>query len=246
MSTNDLRKVHWLTPDDPPENFPDPSQALHEPNGLLAIGGDLSTSRLLYAYERGIFPWYQDDQPVLWWSPDPRAVLFPPEYHASRSLRRTARRHDYSVSIDQSFVDVIRSCAQTRADTGTWITPDMDAAFIELHRLGHAHSIEIWRDKTLVGGVYGINIGRVFFGESMFSREADTSKLALLKLTRLCEEFGIGLIDCQVASRHLASLGSREISRAEFNKLLGRLTAFPSPASWQRPLASLDPDLFED
>lgn len=237
MAADDVQKVQWLTSADPPENFPDPCRALQEPNGLLAIGGDLSPERLLYAYAHGIFPWYQDDQPILWWSPNPRAVLFPTEFHVSRSLRRTVKREAFLVSVDQNFSGVIRSCAETRADTGTWITPDMHAAFRELHRLGYAHSVEIWRDNNLVGGVYGINIGGVFFAESMFSRETDASKVALLRLTRLCREFRIGLIDCQVASLHLASLGSREISRAEFQQLLARLTTFLSPDDWQRPIA---------
>lgn len=234
MGNDGLRKVHWLSADDPPDSFPPPEQALSDPNGLLAIGGDLSSERLLFAYKRGIFPWYTEDEPLLWWSPNPRAVLFPNEFHVSRSLRRTLKRENFSVSVDNDFPAVIRDCARLRTGIGTWITAPMDTAFNKLHSSGHAHSIEVWQENELVGGMYGVNIGGVYFGESMFSRATDASKVALLFLTRLCREFRIGLIDCQVASPHLATLGSREISRDEFQRLLARFTAFPAPDDWHR------------
>jgi leucyl/phenylalanyl-tRNA--protein transferase len=229
--------LHWIKTTDPPDHFPDPDQALTEPDGLLAVGGDLSVERLLIAYRQGIFPWYQDGQPILWWSPDPRAVLFPPELHVSRSLRRTLRKNRFTVSINQDFAGVIAGCATKRSDTGTWITSDMEHAYQQLHDAGHAHAIEVWRDEKLVGGLYGVNIGRVFFGESMFSRQTDASKVALVQLIHICRERGIDLIDCQITSAHLASLGSRQISRTEFLKLLHRYTQFPSPPGWARPNA---------
>jgi leucyl/phenylalanyl-tRNA--protein transferase len=228
-------RLHWLSADDPPDEFPDLGLALDDPNGLLAVGGDLSVPRLLSAYRAGIFPWYQDDQPILWWSPDPRAVLFPNELHVSRSLRRTIRKNRYTVSIDHDFSGVISACAASRSEDGTWITADMAAAYKRLHEEGHAHAAETWLDGELVGGLYGVNIGRVFFGESMFSRRADASKVALVQLVCACRELGIRLIDCQIASSHLASLGSRQISRKAFGDLLHRYTAFSSPSKWARP-----------
>jgi len=227
--------LHWINATDPPDHFPDPDKALTDPDGLLAVGGDLTIDRLLAAYRLGIFPWYQDDQPILWWSPDPRAVLFPPELHVSRSLRRALRQGRFCVSIDQDFAGVINGCALDRADTGTWITSDMERAYLELHEAGHAHAIEVWCDGKLAGGLYGVNIGRVFFGESMFSRQTNASKIAFVKLIYICRELGIDLVDCQIASAHLASLGSRQISRAEFRKLLRRYTQFPPPSGWARP-----------
>ena len=224
--------IRWIEPGAPPDEFPDPCEALTEPNGLLAIGGDLTVERLLAAYRRGIFPWFSDHQPILWWTPDPRAVLFPAELRISRSLTKTLRRNIFSVSVDQAFADVISQCAERGPDAGTWITPDMAAAYIDLHEQGHAHSIETWRDGELVGGLYGVNIGRVFFAESMFYRTTDASKTALARLTALCRAAGIELIDCQVASGHLSRLGSREIPRREFDRLLTRLTVFPAPADW--------------
>jgi leucyl/phenylalanyl-tRNA--protein transferase len=226
--------LHWIKATDPPDHFPDPDQALTDPDGLLAVGGDLTVERLLVAYRQGIFPWYQDDQPILWWSPNPRAVLFPSELHVSRSLRRTLRRNRYTASINQDFAGVIAGCATERSDTGTWITADMVQAYQQLHDAGHAHALEVWCDKQLVGGLYGVNIGRIFFGESMFSRQTDASKVALVLLIRVCGELGIDLVDCQLASSHLASLGSRQISRTEFHKLLRRYTQFPSPSGWTR------------
>jgi len=230
-------ELHWLDPADPPDSFPDVDRALEDPEGLLAVGGDLSVERLLTAYRSGIFPWYQDDQPILWWCPDPRAVLFPAELRVSRSLRRSLRRNLYTVSVDQEFGGVIAGCAADRDQPGTWITEDMLRAYRELHRCGHAHSIEAWHDGKLAGGLYGVNVGGVFFGESMFTRRTDASKVALVQLVCLCRELGIGLIDCQLASAHLASLGARQIPRAEFQVLLRRLTAFPAPRTWARPPA---------
>ncbi len=233
--------IRWIDPSAPADEFPDPRHALTEPNGLLAIGGDLSVERLLAAYRRGIFPWFSDGQPILWWTPNPRAVLFPADFRVSRSLRKTLRKNLFSVSVDQAFAAVVTGCAERASgtgkrekdnDSGTWITSSMAAAYEKLHRAGHAHSIETWCDGELVGGLYGINIGHVFFGESMFSRATDGSKAALVKLISLCRENDIELIDCQVASGHLARLGSREISREDFNRLLASLTAFPSTGNW--------------
>jgi len=242
-------EIRWLDPDAPPDEFPQTSRALTEPNGLLAIGGDLSVARLLAAYRRGIFPWFGEDQPVLWWTPDPRAVLFPSEIRISRSLRKTLRKNIFSVSVDLAFSEVVAGCAKRPRPSGqpgdgtpgTWITPDMASAYEKMHAAGHAHSIETWHEGQLAGGLYGINIGRVFFGESMFSRRTDASKVALVKLVTLCHVMQIGLIDCQVASGHLASLGSREIPRNEFNRLLARLTAFRTPGDWPaEPVNTLD------
>ena len=228
-------KLHWLKPTDPPDSFPDPNVALRNPDGLLAIGGDLSVPRLLAAYRAGIFPWYQDDQPIMWWSPDPRAILFPAELHVSRRLRRTLRQNRFSVSMDLDFPGVIAGCADCRAETGTWITPEMASAYTALHAHGHAHSVEIWTDEELVGGLYGVNIGGVFFGESMFSGATDTSKIALVHLVAVCRKYGIQLIDCQVASTHLTGLGSRQIARSTFRDLLQRYTPFPTPSDWGHP-----------
>lgn len=228
-------ELQWLEPGDPPDSFPDVGEALAEPDGLLAVGGDLSVDRLLAAYRHGIFPWYQADQPILWWCPDPRAVLFPGDLRISRSLRRTLRRGDYSVSVDQDFASVIAGCAADREQPGTWITDEMQSAYLELHRRGHAHSVETWHDDQLVGGLYGVNVGGVFFGESMFTRRSDASKVALVRLVELCRELGVELIDCQLASAHLASLGARQIRRSEFRNLLRRLTVFSTPSPWPQP-----------
>lgn len=209
----------WIRPEDPPEAFPDVTQALSDPDGLLAVGGDLSPQRLLFAYRHGIFPWYHADQPILWWSPDPRAVLFPPQIHVSRSLSRLIARGGYTTSLDSAFAAVMAACAAPRPqqpEGGTWISSAMQAAYARLHRLGHAHSVEIWMDGELAGGLYGIALGRVFFGESMFSRRTDASKLALVHLARQLEAWGYALIDCQVNSAHLRTLGSRLIPRREF------------------------------
>ncbi len=228
-------KICWLEPADPPDSFPDPDCALQDPDGLLAVGGDLSADRLLAAYQRGIFPWYQDDQPILWWSPSSRAVLFPQDLRISRSLKKTLRKDRFRISIDANFGDVITACAEIRSDTGTWITPEMIAAYRDLHDRGHAHSVETWLDDELIGGLYGVNIGRVFFGESMFSQATDASKVALVGLVTHCQALGIQLIDCQHATAHLTSLGSRVISRQSFLKLVARHRVFSAPSGWQQP-----------
>jgi leucyl/phenylalanyl-tRNA--protein transferase len=213
--------ITWLAPDDPPDCFPAPERALLDPPGLLAAGGDLSGERLLAAYRRGIFPWYSPGQPVLWWSPDPREVLFPEEFHCSRSLARSMRRRGYEYACDRDFAAVIDACAAPRARSpGTWITPQMRHAYCLLHARGVAHSIEVRREGRLVGGLYGLRMGRVYCGESMFSREADASKVALAALVRQCLADGTVLIDCQVPSAHLRSLGSRPLPRERFLEYL--------------------------
>lgn len=214
-----ILQAPWMSEATPPDGFPDAEDALRYPNGLLAAGGDLSPDRLLCAYRRGIFPWFSDGQPVLWWTPDPRAVLFPENLRVSRSLRKTLRRDHFTLSADLAFPEVIRHCAMPRTDSNsTWITGDMLRAYRRLHVLGHARSIETWQDGELVGGLYGVALGRVFFGESMFSRCRDASKVALVGLTRL----GYRLIDCQLPSAHLATLGAVNIPRSAFNSYLGR------------------------
>ena len=231
MRTPPLR---WIDPEDPPEAFPDVSRALSDPDGLLAVGGDLSAARLLYAYRHGIFPWYHGEQPILWWSPDPRAVLFPREVHVSRSLRRRMTAGSYRLSFDTTFVEVMSACSGPRANQpegGTWITPAMQAAYVELHRLGHAHSVEIWMDGELAGGLYGIALGGVFFGESMFSRRTDASKLALVHLARQLDARCYALIDCQVHSDHLQRMGSVCIPRADFLSLLEEHCSGPKQAA---------------
>lgn len=221
---------HLIRPGDPPDAFPPVERALSEPNGLLALGGDLSPARLLAAYRRGVFPWYSEGQPVLWWSPDPRAVFYPEAIHVSRSLGKRLRQGRFEVRVDTAFDAVVRACAAPRArQEGTWISGEMADAYGTLHRLGAAHSVEAWRGGELVGGLYGVALGEVFFGESMFSRERDASKVTLVALSRL----GFRLIDAQVPSEHLARLGAVEIPRARFLSHL---------AAWcDRPLPSLTP-----
>lgn len=213
--------ITWLSGADPPETFPPVERALQDPQGLLAAGGDLSTARLLAAYRRGIFPWYSPGQPVLWWSPDPREVLFPKEFHLSRSLGRALRTRGFEYQMDRDFEAVLSACAAPRSSSpGTWITAQMHSAYLRLHRLGFAHSYEVWREERLVGGIYGVRLGRVFYGESMFSAEPNASKAALAGLVRQCLEDGTALIDCQMPSAHLRSLGSRAVPRSEFLSLL--------------------------
>jgi leucyl/phenylalanyl-tRNA--protein transferase len=211
-----MRRLTWLQPNDPPDAFPPVSRALEDPPGLLAGGGDLSPARLMAAYRRGIFPWYSLGEPVLWWSPDPREVLFPATMHISRSLRRVMARAAFQVTENRDFDAVIDACAAARKEAGTWITPEMRAAYRELHRLGVAASIEVWAGEELVGGLYGVRTGRVFCGESMFSRRDNGSKVALAWLAAQCPARGIDLIDCQMPSAHLRSLGSQALPRAEF------------------------------
>lgn len=213
--------------------FPDPDTALTHPNGLLAVGGDLRPQRLLQAYQLGIFPWFEDDQPPLWWSPDPRMVLFPAEVHVSRSMRRFLRQHPFEVRSDTAFAAVMRGCAgERRGSSGTWITDGMLQAYQQLHALGHAHSVEVWEGDTLVGGLYGIAMGRVFFGESMFSLRPNVSKLALIDAAGRLQQAGYQLIDCQVANPHLASLGARNIPRSEFRRLLPAAADVGRQAPW--------------
>ena len=197
--------------------FPSPRLALQEPRGLLAVGGDLSPQRLLLAYRQGIFPWYSQGEPLLWWAPAPRMVLYPDAIKISRSLGKRLRRQDFALSWNRCFAQVIHACAASWAkQDGTWITPEMQEAYINLHQLGYAHSVEVWQDEQLVGGLYGIALGGVFFGESMFSRVSDASKVALVTLAQHLEQVGFGLIDCQVYSPHLASMGAQEIEREVF------------------------------
>lgn len=208
---------------DPDQPFPPLSDALTEPNGLLAVGGCLSAKRLLNAYRHGIFPWYNPGEPILWWSPDPRLVLFPDKLSISRSLRKTLKKNTFTVSFDRAFDAVVDNCAGTRKEgSGTWITMDIKRAFKQLHRLGHAHSIETWFDGTLVGGLYGVALGRVFFGESMFHKRTDASKVAFVALVELLRGWHYRLIDCQVQTSHLESLGAQLIGRHEFEFLLDR------------------------
>jgi leucyl/phenylalanyl-tRNA--protein transferase len=253
--------------------FPPVSQALRSPNGLLAAGGDLSAARLLEAYRHGIFPWFSEGEPILWWSPDPRMVLFPQEFKVTRSLRKTLRNGRYEVRTDSAFEQVMRACAAPRegasrgCDTvrdsdgcgsnrhaalpapegsaspcqgGTWIHEEMIAAYCELHRLGYAHSVETWLDGELAGGLYGMALGRMFYGESMFSFRTDASKIALAHLAAQLERWNFGLIDCQMNTPHLASLGAREIPRKEFIARLQDLINYTPVTAWQ-----FDTDLFK-
>jgi leucyl/phenylalanyl-tRNA--protein transferase len=214
--------IPWLEGDAP---FPPLALALSEPNGLLCAGGDLSPERIVEAYQNGIFPWFSDGQPVLWWSPDPRMVLFPPEFKISRSLGRTLRARRYEVRLDSAFAAVISACAKTprAGQDGTWITRKMQNAYQKLFERGVAHSVETWIDGQLAGGLYGLSIGRMFYGESMFSRVTDASKIAAAHLARFLEQRGFGMIDCQMSTPHLASLGARQIPRAKFIRQLKEL-----------------------
>jgi len=224
----------WLDPRDDRYSFPDVSLALTEPDGLLAIGGSLSPGRLQSAYRRGIFPWYNEDQPILWWSPDPRTVLFPERVHISRSLAKKLRQGRFEMSFDRAFDQVVKACQQPRRhESGTWITAEMHAAYSRMHQLGYGHSIECWHNGRLVGGLYGLAFGKAFFGESMFSRETDASKVAMVYLAHQLQAWGFGLIDCQVASPHLFRMGAEEIPRAAFIQHLQRLTSQPDhPLPW--------------
>jgi leucyl/phenylalanyl-tRNA--protein transferase len=219
-------------------DFPASCEALDEPNGLLAVGGELSPQRLLAAYRRGIFPWYEEPQPVLWWTPDPRSVLFPGELHISRSLHKTLRRNAFKLAVDCQFRQVMAECAELRADgLGTWIGDDMACAYNELHTLGYAHSIEVHDEQgALVGGLYGIALGQAFFGESMFSRADDASKVALVALVHILQRGGCQVIDCQVESEHMNSMGARNISRLDFERQLAQTTDIETdPGIWQLP-----------
>jgi leucyl/phenylalanyl-tRNA---protein transferase len=232
--------ITWLRGNQP---FPPVQQALREPNGLLAAGGDLSPERLLDAYRHGIFPWYSDDEPILWWSPDPRMVLFPAELKVSRSLSKTLRNTAYEIRFDSAFDAVMMACAAPRpTQAGTWITDQMRAAYNRLHRMGHAHSVETWAEGALVGGLYGVALGGIFFGESMFSRHRDASKLALVALVRKLQADGFGLIDCQLPTPHLESLGARAIRRSDFIRRVRELIHYPeTPGSWSQAGFSNEP-----
>jgi leucyl/phenylalanyl-tRNA---protein transferase len=228
------RRPYWIDPAEPEQVFPDVSLALREPDGLLAVGGDLSSARILAAYRRGIFPWYSDEQPILWWSPDPRTVLFPANLKVSRSLRKALNQRHFRLTMDRAFDAVIRACAEPRAQSfGTWITREMSKAYCDLHREGFAHSVECWQGEQLAGGLYGIAIGRVFFGESMFSRESNASKVAFCQLVRQLSAWDFGLVDCQIYSSHLASLGAEEIPRSRFVQHLEILCEAGQHTDWK-------------
>ncbi|HKV66380.1 MAG TPA: leucyl/phenylalanyl-tRNA--protein transferase [Rhodanobacteraceae bacterium] len=227
-----------IQPLDPlaPALFPDPRNALAEPNGLLAFGGDLSPQRLIAAYTRGIFPWYSEGDPLLWWSPNPRCVFATDAVHRSHSLIKFLRKSRWRWSMDRAFEDVMRACAAPREDQqGTWITPDMITAYTNLHLLGYAHSLEVWDDDdALVGGLYGVAAGRMFSAESMFSRRTNASKVALHALARTLRERGFPLIDAQVPNPHLLRMGARNMPRARFLAELARLTGDDAPHDWPR------------
>ncbi|HEX7036147.1 MAG TPA: leucyl/phenylalanyl-tRNA--protein transferase [Pseudomonadales bacterium] len=233
-----MTRIHLLDPRRP--EFPPAETALKEPNGLLAVGGELTLKWLLAAYQNGIFPWFDDDRgPILWWSPDPRAVLFPAELRVSRRLARRMRTAGFTVTFDTAFNAVVKGCAAPRAGSrGTWITPRMQRAYQRLHRHGYAHSCEVWLGGALAGGVYGVSLGGMFFGESMFFREPDASKVALVTLVRQIERWGFTLLDCQVMNPHLRRLGAREITRREF---LDRLAANASVPTRRGPW-TLEPE----
>jgi leucyl/phenylalanyl-tRNA--protein transferase len=219
------KTITWLAADGDREWFPPLDQVLDEPEGLIAAGGDLSVPRLLAAYRRGIFPWYSAGQPVLWWSPNPREVLYPTEFRCARSLAKTLRNRGFEVTFDRDFAAVVDACAARREHSpGTWITPEMRAAYCELHARGHAHSVEVRLEGALVGGLYGVLLGRMFFGESMFSRERDASKVALAHLAERAVVAGVQLIDCQLPTPHLRSLGSKPMARPDFSALVARFT----------------------
>jgi leucyl/phenylalanyl-tRNA---protein transferase len=231
--------IPWLDRDTP---FPPVSKALRSPNGLLCAGADLSPGRLLDAYSKGIFPWFSEDDPILWWSPNPRMVLFPEELRVTRSLRKRVASDRFATRVDTAFERVMRECAAPReGQAGTWIVPEMVAAYSRLHELGYAHSVESWRGDELAGGLYGLHLGNAFFGESMFSRETDASKVALVNLVARLKAAGVVLIDCQQNTRHLASLGAREIPRREFVQRLAESIQYdplsgpvpPPEAAWR-------------
>lgn len=221
------QRLFWLNNDDR-LHFPPVEAALSQPNGLVAVGGDLSPERLVSAYRQGIFPWFEEDQPILWWSPDPRALLFPDRLRVTRSLAKRIRNGGFTVTLDQAFKHVIDACAAPRRQSaGTWITEGMLSAYGRLHERDLAHSVEVWDGEDLVGGLYGVSLGGAFFGESMFSRRADASKIALVWLVRQLEAWGAHFIDCQVGSSHLATLGAVEIPRARFIEQLGEALTVP-------------------
>jgi leucyl/phenylalanyl-tRNA---protein transferase len=225
--------IPWL---DSRSSFPPIEAALAEPNGLLAAGGDLSPQRLIDAYRNGIYPWYSEGQPLLWWSPDPRMVLYVGEFKRSRSLAKRIRRRDFCVRVDTAFGEVLSACASVprSEQSGTWITPEMSTAYERLHALGYAHSVEAWLGDKLVGGLYGLALGKVFFGESMFTRAPDASKVSLAALVGLLRRHDVPLIDCQQETKHLASMGARPIGRRDFARALSELIhSIAAPVGWK-------------
>lgn len=223
MTHNREASPCWLDPESPEIEFPDVELAMQEPDGLLAVGGALSSEWLLQAYRRGIFPWYGPGQPILWWAPDPRLVLYPEQLHVSRSLAKVIRKGRYTVTLDTAFSEVVTACAEPRpGQSGTWITPEMCEAYVRFHHQGYAHSVECWHGGQLAGGLYGVAIGGIFFGESMFARTTDASKVAFVALVRQLARWEFGLIDCQVHTDHLASLGAAAIPRQAFTAILER------------------------
>jgi leucyl/phenylalanyl-tRNA--protein transferase len=246
MLAVDTVMIPWLGKGDP---FPPLDSALAHPNGLLAAGADLSPQRLLAAYRQGIFPWYSAGEPILWWSPDPRIVLIPSELKISRSLGKVLRNRDYVIRFDNAFAAVVQGCANRGAvetpgaldAAGTWITDAMRSAYERLHELDYAHSVETWIEGELAGGLYGVAIGRMFYGESMFTRVRDASKIAMVHLVRHLQEQNCGMIDCQMHTRHLASLGARAIPRSEFSRKLRKLVDYEAkPMKWNAPENSCD------
>lgn len=216
-----MTQLVWLTPSSP---FPPIESALEEPNGLLAAGGELNPEKILEAYQQCIFPWYSDGQPILWWSPNPRCIIYPENVYCSSSLRKHIRKTKPRVTFDEDFQSVIRNCARLGSEQGTWITEEMEDTYTQLHRMGHAHSVEVWQDAKLIGGLYGLAIGKVFFGESMFSHRTNASKVAFVFLCRQLQKWGYQLIDCQVENPHLLSLGAQCIDRENFQKQIQTAT----------------------
>ena len=229
--------IPWLEPDDP---FPLTHKALKQPNGLLAAGADLTPGRLIEAYSLGVFPWFNADEPVLWWSPDPRMVLIPAELKVARSLKKVLRNRTYEVRLDTAFSRVMQGCAQPRdGQSGTWISPMMTDAYTRLHEMGVAHSAETWIDGKLAGGLYGVALGRMFYGESMFTDVTDASKIAFVHLVWQLKRWGFGMIDCQMKTAHLETFGAREIPRSDFMRRVSKLIQYsPAPTCWR-----FDPDI---
>jgi leucyl/phenylalanyl-tRNA---protein transferase len=232
-------KLYWVKDNQLATDFPDVKAALRDPDGLLAIGGDLSEKRLLNAYQNGIFPWYNEGQPILWWSPDPRCILEPHEIKISRSLAKRLRKDQFKVTFNAAFPEVIEACAGTRKGINdTWITNDIKLAYLNLFKQGYAHSVECWQESRLVGGLYGIAMGKIFFGESMFSHVSDASKVAFVKLAQNLDKMNFRLIDCQVHSPHLQSLGAKPIHRDLFIQMLENYCNFEKIVSWQQEISS--------
>ena len=230
QSTN---KLYWVKDNLLATDFPAVDHALRDPDGLLAIGGDLTIERLLDAYQRGIFPWFNEGQPILWWSPDPRCVLEPSEIKISRSLKKRIRKNEYRVTYNKAFIEVLEGCAGIRNGIeDTWITNDIKFAYVQLFEKGYAHSIECWQDDKLVGGLYGLALGKVFFGESMFSHATDASKVALVHLAQQLQQKEFRLIDCQVHSKHLQSLGAKPIHRDMFIQILENYCSMDTTTNW--------------